>query len=89
MASIVADQDPRCSFRREIGADFPQSASHRTAEGHTYRPPPLCSQEILSDSVPFDFVKAFEPVPNRFGAAARTEEDQGNLMGQVFGHGSL
>jgi len=66
--TVKAKQHARRPFRRQVCPDFPEAASHRAAQRHSYRLPPLRSQQVLAYRLPFFFWQLPQPFPYRLAS---------------------
>src|ERR1035441_2796756 len=76
MLAVYAQQYTRRAFRRQIGADFPETAAHRPAQRHSDWPAPLRPQKVFPYGVTFGFRQFLQPLPHGLSPFSGSEKDQ-------------
>jgi hypothetical protein len=87
MSVVKADQNARGSLRRQIRPYLPQSIAQGATERHSYGPPPLRTQQVLSNGLTLIFRQLLEPPAHRLGSGIRAIKNQRNFVRlRVFCH---
>ena len=78
---LKADQHACCTPCRQVCPNLPYPISERSAKRHPHRPPPLRSQQVLSNRSALFFRQSFKPLPHRLSSCPSTEENERHFLG--------